>query len=133
MNMKLGIVLALAFAGVFPAASIYAWQSREANPMPEGSEFGRDAAIDYILLYHGELRGLGTPSIWQERNLTPEGLVGSNVVEFTSDGWTVKVSNAVVLEPVYTVEIEFVGDVDFQWRGTVDQDGNVVELEFTVD
>ena len=120
-------------AGVFPAASIYAWQSRETNPVPEGSEFGRDAAIDYILLYHRELRGLGTPSIWQERNLTPEGLVGSNVVEFTGVGWTVKVSNAVVLEPVYTVEIEFVGDVDFQWRGTVDQDGNVIELEFTVD
>jgi hypothetical protein len=64
--------------------------------------------------------------------MTPEGLVGSNNWRYTSGGWTVTTTNMVVRVPTYTVEIENAGDIGFQWKGTVDQDGNVVETAFTL-
>jgi hypothetical protein len=42
------------------------------------------------------------------------------------------VSSAVVRVPVYSVEIEFAGENAFCWKGTVDQDGNVVVIEFSL-
>ncbi|UCH57276.1 MAG: hypothetical protein JSV18_08090 [Candidatus Bathyarchaeota archaeon] len=126
----MSVVLALVIAGIFPAASLYAWH--EASDTHKGPEFGRGTALAYILQSHEKLGGLEVPSAWRERNLTPEGWVGSNTVEYTSGGWTVKVSNAVVQEPVYTIEVELSGDAGFQWKGTVDQEGNVVEIEFAM-
>ena len=61
----------------------------------------------------------------------PNGWVGSATVQFTKGGWTVKVSNAVVLEPVYTVEVEYAGSNAFCWKGTVNQAGNVLVNEFS--
>ena len=130
MNIKLSLVLALVIVGIFPAASIYAWQ--RANKTPEGPEFARNAAIDFILMNHEELRNLQIPSSWKVRNLTPEGWVGYTTWQYTGGGWTVEVSNAVVRVPTFSIEIEYAGGVSFLWKGTVDQDGNVVEMEYTV-
>ncbi len=132
MNVKLSMVLALIVVAAFPAASIYAWQANNRNSVPEPPEYARDAAIDYVLSFHDELKGLKAPSSWRERNLTPEGLVGSNTVQYTSGGWKVTIKNAVVMVPTYNVEIEYTGSVGFQWKGTVDQEGNVVETSFTL-
>ena len=129
MNIKLSMVLALAIVGIFPAASIYAWQ--RANKTPEGSEFARNAAIDFIIMNHEELRNLQIPSSWKVRNLTPEGWVGYTTWQYTGGGWTVNVSYPVVQYPEYTIKIEYTGEVSFQWKGTVDQSGSVVEISFT--
>jgi hypothetical protein len=68
---------------------------------------------------------------WQVDNLNPDRLPGLYAVQFTKGGWSIRVSNAVVLEPVYSVEVEFTGDGAFCWKGTVDQAGNVSVIEFS--
>jgi len=93
-------------------------------------EYARDLAIDYILQKHEELSGILVPTSWETRNLTPQGLVGSSKLQYTGDGWTVNVTYPVVLKPVYTFEMEYRGEVNFQWRGTVDQDAKVEELDY---
>jgi len=132
MNLKLSMVLALIVAGAFPAASILAMQGGKENVVPEGPEYARDTAIEYILKNHDELRGMLAPSSWAARNLTPEGLVGSNTWRYKSGGWTVTTTNMVVRIPTYSVEIEYAWDIGLQWKGTVDQEGNVVETAFTL-
>lgn len=132
MNIKLSMVLALIVVAAIPAASIYAWQANNRNSVPEPPEYARDAAIDYVLSLHDELKGIKVPSSWRERNLTPEGLVGSNTVQYTGGGWKVTVNNAVVRAPTYGVEIEYSGSVGFRWKGIVDQEGNVIETTFSL-
>ena len=129
MNKKLTIVV-LVLAIAFPAVSIYALQNRDPNVEPSGPEYGRDEAITYILHHYEEFRELEIPTSWKKTNVTPDGWVGSNEIHYMGGGWFVRVSNAVVLKPDYTVSLEYNGEVIFHWEGTVDQDGNVVEVEF---
>lgn len=109
--------------------------ARAATDVPEGSVFGRQIALQYILANHPELSVLGNPSKirtpWLEGVLTIERFIDLNTVQYTKGEWTVMVSNAVVRDSVYSMEVEFMGDNAFHWKGTVDQDGNVVEIEFT--
>ena len=106
-----------------------------ASDVPEGPAFAREAALQYVLAHYPELEGMMNPSAirtpWVEENLTPENWVGSSTVEYSKGYWTVTVSNAVVREIVYTVEIEFSGEGAFTWKGTVDQAGNVTPIEFS--
>jgi len=129
--MVAGLIAAL----LIPAFVIVATQNNGTTDSLEGPVFGRETAIQYILANHPELSELENPSKirtpWFEGVLTPEGWVGSNTVQYTKGEWTVKVSNAVIRDPVYSVEADFTGDNAFHWKGTVDQDGNVVETEFT--
>ncbi|MBA7714806.1 hypothetical protein ES703_123838 [subsurface metagenome] len=129
--MVAGLIAAL----LIPAFVIVATRNNGATDVLEGPVFGRETALQYILANHPELSGLENPSKirtpWLEGILTPEGWVGSNTVQYTKGEWTVKVSNAVIRDPVYSVEVDFTGDNVFYWKGTVDQDGNVVETEFT--
>ena len=129
MNKKLTVVV-LFIALVLPVVSIYALQNRDPNLEPSGPEYGRDEAITYILHHYEEFNELETPISWKKTDVTPNGWVGSNEMNYQGGGWFVRVSNAVVLKPVYTVSLEYNGDVIFHWEGTVDQDGNVVEVEF---
>jgi hypothetical protein len=99
--------------------------------VPEPPEFARDTAITYILQAHEELGTPQVPLSWETENLTP-GLLGASNLQYTGNGWTVTVSYPVVLEPTYTVEIDYTGEVGFQWTGTVSQDWNVAETNFTV-
>lgn len=88
-----------------------------------------ELAVEYAILNFRELDGVTAPETWEVEDLTPEGLVGASKAEFTADDWTVEASWAVVWKPVYTVEINHGGEGGFHWKGTVDQDGNVVEAE----
>jgi hypothetical protein len=134
LKMKKGLVIAFLAALIIPAVYVYASRLGEPSQAPEGSVFGRDIALQYILDKYPELSELRNPSTirtpWNEENLTPNGWVGSNTVQFTKGDWTVKVSNAVVLEPVYSVEIEYTGSNAFCWKGTVDHAGNVSVIEY---
>lgn len=135
MKMKNGLVIAFIAALIIPAVFVYAARLGEPSDAPEGPVFGRDVALQYILESYPELSELVNPSTirtpWNIENLTPKEWVGSNTVQFTKGDWTVKVSNAVVLEPVYTVEVEYSGSNSFCWKGTVDQTGNVSVIEFS--
>jgi hypothetical protein len=133
--MKKGLVMAFIAALIIPSVFVYASRLGGPSEAPEGSAFGRDVALQYILENYPELNELRNPSTirtpWNEENLTPQEWAGSNTVQFTKGDWTVKVSNAVVLEPVYTVEVEYTGDIAFRWTGIVDQAGNVGVIEFS--
>jgi len=135
MKMKMSMVVGLIATLLIPAVIILATQNHETTGIPEGPVFGRETALQYILTKYPELNELGNPSKirtpWQEENLTPEGWAGSNTIRYIKGGWTVRVSNAVVRVPVYSVDVEFTGDNAFHWKGTVDQDGNISVIEFT--
>jgi hypothetical protein len=94
-------------------------------------EDARDIAIAYLIENKETLKDLKAPSSWTVRELTPPELVGYFSQQFTREGWTVNVSNPVVWKPTYKVEIEYTGEVSIQWKGTVDQSGNVEELEYS--
>ena len=135
MKMKKGLVIAFIAVLIIPAVFVYATKLDEQLKAREGVVFGRDVAIEYILETYPELNEIVNPSTirtpWRFENLNPKNWVGSNNVQFTKGDWTVKVSNAVVLEPVYTVEVEYTGSDAFCWKGTVDQAGNVSVIEFS--
>ena len=136
MKTKMRMVIGMMAALLIPAVIIVAARNGGAPGVPEGPVFGRETALHYVLTSHPELGEHVNPSRirtpWHVENLTPEGWVGSNTVRYTKGDWTVEVSNMVVREPVYSVEIGHTGDVGFQWKGTVDQNGNVVETAFTL-
>jgi len=135
LKMKKSLVIAFMAVLIIPAVFVFAKRLDGQSKAPEGSVFGRDVALQYILENYTELSDLVNPSTirtpWHVENLTPKNWVGSNTVQFKKGDWTVKVSNAVVLEPVYTVEVEYTGSNAFFWKGTVDQAGNVSVIEFS--
>jgi len=88
-----------------------------------------ELAVEYAILTFRDLDGVSAPESWETEDLTPEGLVGASKRNFTGDDWTVEASWAVVWKPVYTIEINHSGEDGFHWKGTVDQDGNVVEAD----
>ena len=99
--------------------------------IPEPPESARDTAITYILQAHEELGAAQVTTSWKMENLTP-GLLGASNLQYTADGWTVTVSYPVVLEPIYTVDVDYSGEVCVQWTGTVSQTWAVAETNFTV-
>ena len=125
MNLKLRFVLALIIAGIFSIASLYVWQ--RANKAPIGPELARDAAIDFVLETHPDLRDLEVPSTWETQDLNPERIPGISKLQYISDGWTINVTSPVVLDPAYTIEIDCTIEEGFYWEGTVDKDENVEE------
>lgn len=135
LKMKDGLVIAFIAVLIIPAVYVYAARLSESWDAPEGSVTSRDIALHYILENYPELGAMVNPSTirtpWHEENLTHNRWVGSTTVQFTKGDWTVTVFNAVVLEPVYTVEVEYTGINAFYWKGTVDQDGNVSVIEFS--
>jgi hypothetical protein len=127
---KLSLVLVL-IIGVLSTATVFAWQSRGVWFDPESA---RNAAIDYVLLKYDALKGLRIPSSWETRSLAADPPIpGLDAWQYIGDAWTVNVTYPVVPNPTYTVKIEYKGDINFRWEGTVDQDGNVDEMHFVVE
>ncbi len=91
-----------------------------------------EAVIRYLSRTHDELQEVAVSSSWETTDLTPEGLMGASKLQFSGAGWTVNVSWAAVLEPIYTFEIVYTGVVNFSWSGTVDQTGAVEETQFEI-
>jgi hypothetical protein len=96
------------------------------------AESALEAVIRYLSRTHDELQGVAVSSSWETTDLTPEGHMGASKLLFSGAGWMVNVSWAVVLEPIYTFEVEYTGDVSFSWSGTVDQTGAVEETDFEI-
>ena len=127
MKNKLSVVLALVIAGIFPAASLYAWH-RSSNP-PGGPESARNTAIDFVIENHLEL-SLRIPTSWETEDMNPERIPGISRLRYVSPGWSMNVTNPVVLHPTYTIMIDCTVEEGFYWEGTVDPDGNVHERNY---
>lgn len=69
MNKKLSLVVLLAIVGVLSIGSVLA------RNLSEVDDFARDAAINYILSNHEEMKDLQTLSSWATQTLTPWGVV----------------------------------------------------------
>ena len=82
--------------------------------------------VEYLKENYSEASELEITDEWSVANLTPEGLVGSTTLEYSGDGWTIRVSYPVVWKPTYTFEVEN-PESEFTWSGTVDQSGEVTE------
>ena len=131
---KITVVLVVIVAAALSTATALGLQN-ETTPEPQESapeppEFARDTAIDYILQTH-ELGAIPVPYSWETQNLIP-GLLGASNLQYTNGGWTITVSYPVVLEPTYTVDVNYTGEVSFQWTGTVSQNWTIAETNFTV-
>lgn len=83
-----------------------------------------DILVDYLRENYPEASDLEITPEWSIANTSPEGIIGSSSLEYSGDGWTIKISWPVVWKPTYMVEVEH---GEFTWSGTVDQDGNVLE------
>lgn len=90
-------------------------------------EYVRDLAIQYILENYPQLVELAAPEEWEFTDLTPEGLLGASTYRYTGLSWSVTVYFMVVLEPIYTVSVEYSGDPEFTWGGEVNQSSMVTE------
>jgi hypothetical protein len=132
---KITVALVVVVVAAFLTAAAFGLQNGTAPEMqkdvPEPPEVARNTAIDYLMQAHEELAALQVPSSWEMQNLTP-GLLGASNLQYTRDGWTATVRYPVVLEPTYTIDIDYTGEVSFQWIGTVNQDGNISETNFAV-
>ena len=132
---KLTVALVVIVVAALSTATAFGLQNgttpEPQESVPEPPEFARDTAIDYILQTHQEIGAIQVPSSWETQNLTP-GLLGASNLQYTNGGWTVTVSYPVVLEPTYTVDVDYSGEVCFQWTGTVSQTWAVAETNFTV-
>jgi len=84
----------------------------------------RDIAFNYVIQKFSIDGTL--PRDWAVEDLTPQGLLGSQKTQYTSDGWIITVQHAVVWKPTYNVTV--VKDA-VTWRGSVDQNGDVIETE----
>jgi len=88
----------------------------------------RGAALNY--LQERKAQGVpGVDTIWEEEDVTPPGLLGQAIREFTSDGLTVQVSYLIV-SPEHIQYQVVVSGVQFgwHWEGTVKPDGSVKEV-----
>lgn len=131
---KTTFTLIVIVVAAFLTATVLGFQngtSTESNEVPEPPEFARDTAIDYILSAHEELIALSVPTSWEMQNLTP-GILGASKFRYTSDGWNVTVSYPIVLEPTYTIEVDYAVEPGFQWNGTVSHNWNVSETNYTI-
>jgi hypothetical protein len=86
-----------------------------------------DLVVLYIIANYEQFSDFEAPEEWVVEDLTPENLVGYSTKRFTANGWTLNISNPVVWKPVYQVELEYAGDLEYTWQGTVDQTGTVKE------
>ena len=143
-TIKLSLVLGLILVTVFSLVSVYAFQNPAHEIEPNHVDIDPAMILDdnsdphlaalrkaiwHVVRSHEELMDVQFPISWKHQVLTPEGFYGFFETQYTCEGWSVTVGNPVVPDPTYTVEIEHTGEVSFQWKGTVDQDGNVVEIQ----
>jgi hypothetical protein len=122
------IVIDVENGKVIGALIDYKWDELGGFLVAEGGilqpEDARDLVVAYVLNNYPGFNNIKVPAAWDFEIITG-GLLGYQTIVYTGEGWTVKVSHAVVLEPIYTVEVTH-EDVDgFQWIGEVDQSKNI--------
>ena len=89
-------------------------------------EMAVQIVVDYLKENYPEARELEITDEWSIANLTPEGILGASTIEYSGDGWIIRVSYPVVWKPTYNFEVEH-SESEFLWTGTVDQSGIVTE------
>jgi len=92
-------------------------------------EMARDISVDYVIREY--LPAQTIPVTWAAEEITPKGLVGFRTVRYVSGQLVVTIGHPVVWKPTYAVSVEFQGSSPFLWKGTVNQDGSVVENSLT--
>ncbi|HEY41498.1 MAG TPA: hypothetical protein G4O18_06525 [Dehalococcoidia bacterium] len=94
----------------------------------EDAAGARDAALEYIREHYPE-DAPETGLEWQDEDITPKGLVGISIRQYTTDGLTVKVSAPVVAPEniIYTIAITSMQG-GWYWQGEVKPNGTVTEL-----
>jgi hypothetical protein len=90
------------------------------------SEFARDIAIAYLINTYKLNESL--PRVWVIEESSPR-LLGYCSLTYISDPWYIVVEYPVVWKPTYTVTVNHKGGEAFTWKGTVDQNRSVDELE----
>jgi hypothetical protein len=123
--------------GIFLASCIFSANSSpnvEGNqpaPVPDlpvsNPQAARDSALRYIRDHYGFFVPTSSQD-WIEENITPEGIVGSAGVKFTSGGWTISAIYPTTApeDIVYTIILTNPG-LSLLWEGRVDARGNVTE------
>ena len=110
----------------------FEWEGRvdgsgQVPEAPEDALRARDQAFLYISEEYG-MGGLGAGLAWQEERVTPEGIVGGEIYQYSAGDWVVTVAYPVVLPENTIYEISVANeDTGFQWAGTVDAEGVVTE------
>ncbi len=82
------------------------------------------AALDYVKGNYPVVSDVEIPEDWSVSNMNPDDLVGAMKIGYNGGGWDITVSWAVVLEPVYLVNMSY---GEYAWTFEVDQMLNVVE------
>jgi len=96
---------------------------------PEEVRSARDAALAYVFYHYDEEPARAPGRIWTEKRTTPEGLVGSETLEFTTGDWVVTVSYPIVAPEAVVYQIVAANEsTGFWWEGEVDAAGQVTEL-----
>jgi hypothetical protein len=87
----------------------------------------RDLALSFVAGRYGD-RAPAYGLAWGEEDITPEGLVGSSTLQYTSGDWVVSVSYPIVApqNTVYQVTVSNRA-TRFEWQGEVDAEGQVTE------
>ena len=106
--------------------------SGEVSPTTDLKVKNAAEAVDVVLSYLREREPQNSPAadtIWEERTVSPAGMVGGTTKEFVSGDWTIKVSYAVLpLErTVYQVTVSSI-KLGWHWKGSVKADGSVSEV-----
>jgi len=101
---------------------------RHVTEGPEMVLTARDAALTSIIENYPD----DSPSpdlTWEGGRTTPEGLIGSETFQYTSDDWMVTISYPVVApeEVVYQIMVEN-PTTGFQWQGMLDAEGYLIEM-----
>jgi hypothetical protein len=91
------------------------------------------SAIDTALGYVRETTPDQAPPAdleWAGQNITPEDLVGAVTYRFRAPGWDMTLTHPVAApeDMIYRIFIEN-RNTGFQWSGTVDAEGEVVEYD----
>jgi hypothetical protein len=90
------------------------------------SESARDIVIAYLINTYKLNEKL--PEVWVIEESTQR-LLGCYYLKYISDPWYIVVEYHVVWKPTYTVTVNHKGGRAFTWKGTVDQNRSVDELE----
>jgi hypothetical protein len=80
----------------------------------------RDAAVAYIVANHTEAAHLLVNFTWTGGQVDT-GLLGSVLYQYNSTGWTVEIRYPVVLNPIYTITVNYIsGTTTVAWAGTLE-------------
>jgi hypothetical protein len=104
-----------------------------AVPAAPDPRSARDIALAYIV-EHYDGPGPAPDLAWVEEVVTPEGLVGSSTYQYAAGEWVVTVSFPIAASDATSYQVVAVDQsTAFQWEGSVDAAGQVMEAPVVLD